>query len=469
MTPFGTRRFADRELLVDVSASPEGTLHQPGQVGQICQRADPAGLVAPRTRAGRHPPPGPPCRLRLDGATRRTPASGRTGRKPAASGGVVPAMGCGAAGRVAPLPGELTLSFLTRLAARYHLTIRDLLAAVTDVGGQQNLTGMLYLDSEIHLNAQARARVATLCRVPPRVLEQALPAWRREEPCGKYGAGPVGRLMRGEEAVAAWGPACPACPACTAARTAARTGRRVPARRYLTPGERVCARHRYWLLFLPGTSGLPVPLGPCPEVVDAQRRHVQLLRHCPAGAQAFEVARAITGSWRGQPWPDEEHLWPTRLEATRPAGADPGWWKVTARDLITHPETVVLARLLADRTVQERIITESRRHLDRAGRAGAASDYPPRASNHDGRAAICRRAESQTSSNWSEVSSSGSWPSHSETGSSAVIPNLLSYSSRRPVSRADCHSAREAAAIGISSGPSSSICRVTQPSASTSK
>ncbi|MGW8954739.1 hypothetical protein [Streptomyces sp. NPDC055709] len=118
----------------------------------------------------------------------------------------------------------------------YHLAIRDLLAAVTDVGGLQNLTGMLYPDSEIHLNAQARARVAALCRVAPHVLEQALPAWTREEPSGKYGAGPIGRLMRGEEAVAAWGPACPAC-------TAARTGRDVPARRYLAPEERVCTRH----------------------------------------------------------------------------------------------------------------------------------------------------------------------------------------------------------------------------------
>jgi hypothetical protein len=114
------------------------------------------------------------------------------------------------------LSGELTLSFLNRIAARYHLGIRDVLAAVTDVGGLQNLTGMLYPDSEIHLNAEARDRVSGLCRVPQHVLEQALPAWRREEPCGKYGSGPVGRLMRGEEVVAAWGPACPAC---TAART----------------------------------------------------------------------------------------------------------------------------------------------------------------------------------------------------------------------------------------------------------
>jgi hypothetical protein len=142
--------------------------------------------------------------------------------------GAVPEVAGGAAGRVAPLHTELTLSFLTRLAARYRLGIRDLLAAVTDVGGLQNLAGMLYPDSEIHLNAQARARVSVLCRVPQQVLEHALPTWTRNEPRGKYGTGPVGRLLRGEEAVAAWGPACSAC-------TAARTGRRVPARRYLAP------------------------------------------------------------------------------------------------------------------------------------------------------------------------------------------------------------------------------------------
>ncbi|MEV4441858.1 Helicase associated domain protein, partial [Streptomyces sp. NPDC049577] len=265
-------------------------------------------------------------------------------------------MASGAAGRVAPLHGELTLSFLTRVAARYHLGIRDVLAAVADVGGLQNLTGMLYPDSEIHLNAQARARVAVLCRVAPHVLERALPAWTREEPCGKYGAGPVGRLMRGEEAVGPWGPACPAC-------TAAHTGRNMPARRYLAPQERVCARHRYWLMFLPGTSGLPVSLGRCPEVIEAQRRHARLLHRSSAGAQAFDVARAITGSWWDQPWPGEDRAWPARLEATRPNDADPGWWKVAARDLITYPETVTLARLLAGRSLQQRIITASCGHL----------------------------------------------------------------------------------------------------------
>ncbi|MEZ7160008.1 helicase associated domain-containing protein, partial [Streptomyces sp. MAD19A] len=238
---------------------------------------------------------------------------------------------------------------------RYHLGIREVLAAVTDVGGLQNLTGMLHPDSEIHLNAQARERVCALSRVPAAVLEGALPAWTRAEPHAHYPGGPAGRLTRGEEAVAPWGPACPAC-------CAARTGRRVPARRYLAPQERVCGRHRYWLMFLPSTGGLPVPLASCPEVLQAHRRHVRLLERS-AGEQAFDVARAVTGTWWHESWRADEDVWPARLEATRPSGADPIWWKTAARDLVTYPETVALARLLASRPLQLRTVTETRGHL----------------------------------------------------------------------------------------------------------
>ncbi|QIP83283.1 hypothetical protein GLX30_03490 [Streptomyces sp. Tu 2975] len=111
-------------------------------------------------------------------------------------------------------------AFLVRLAARYHLGLRDLLAAITETDGRRSVAGMLHPDSEIHLNAQARARVSVLCRVQAAVL------------------------------------------------------RRVPVRRYLAPEERVRGRHRYWLMFLPGTTGLPVPLGQCPEVVRTQQRHI---------------------------------------------------------------------------------------------------------------------------------------------------------------------------------------------------
>ncbi|MFF4732923.1 Helicase associated domain protein [Streptomyces mirabilis] len=280
------------------------------------------------------------------------------GRQQAGAAGAGPAMAPGAAGRVAPLHGELTLSFLSRIAARYHLGIRELLSAVTEADGRQNISGMLYPDSEIHLNTPARARVCGLSRVDEETLTRALPAWTREEPCGRGRGrtGPTGRLTRGEVAVGSWGPACPGC-------TAARTGRHAPARRYLAPEQRVCARHRYWLLYAPGTSGLPVPLAGCPEVIAAHRRHVRLLEHSPTAAQAFEVARAVTGSWWEQPWPGSERLWPARLAATCPTGADPGWWRVVARDLASYPETIAVAAVLASRHWQQQTLAHTRGHL----------------------------------------------------------------------------------------------------------
>ncbi|SCG00244.1 hypothetical protein GA0115260_1059611 [Streptomyces sp. MnatMP-M27] len=89
----------------------------------------------------------------------------------------------------------------------------------------------------------------------------------------------------------------------------------------------------------------------------------RLLRRSPTGARAFEVARAVTNSWWDQTWPVEERAWPARLEATRPDDADPGWWKAAARDLITYPETVALACLLACRPLQQRTVAASRGHL----------------------------------------------------------------------------------------------------------
>ncbi|MFJ6000502.1 hypothetical protein [Streptomyces sp. NPDC092370] len=52
VTAFVVRRFVDRGLLADVSANPEGTLHHPGQVAEVCQREDLAELVAADTPLG---------------------------------------------------------------------------------------------------------------------------------------------------------------------------------------------------------------------------------------------------------------------------------------------------------------------------------------------------------------------------------------------------------------------------------
>nr|WP_244175006.1 hypothetical protein [Streptomyces misionensis] len=52
VTAFVVRRFVGRGLLVDLSANPEGTLHHPGQVAEVCRRADMADLVAADTPLG---------------------------------------------------------------------------------------------------------------------------------------------------------------------------------------------------------------------------------------------------------------------------------------------------------------------------------------------------------------------------------------------------------------------------------
>lgn len=52
VTSFVVRRLVDRGLLTDLSAVPDGTLHHPGQVDQVCRREDLAALVAADTPLG---------------------------------------------------------------------------------------------------------------------------------------------------------------------------------------------------------------------------------------------------------------------------------------------------------------------------------------------------------------------------------------------------------------------------------
>ncbi|MEV4881429.1 Helicase associated domain protein [Streptomyces cyaneofuscatus] len=257
--------------------------------------------------------------------------------------------------RVAPLQGEMTLSFLGRIADRYGLTVQNLLSSVTDVAGQQSVAGALRDDSEVFLNAAARGRVSALCHVPQADLRRALPAWMREEPLGLSKERPTARLHNGVETVAAWGPACPSC-------VATRTGRMTPARVYLAAHQRVCPRHRYWLMSLPGSEGRVIGLAGCPEVVRAQEDHRRLLCRSPVAGSAFEVAEAVTAWWWAQQWP-EEHLWPMRLDAAMPEGEDPRRWRILGRDLVTYPETVALAMLLASPAWRLRIAAGGGGHL----------------------------------------------------------------------------------------------------------
>jgi hypothetical protein len=113
--------------------------------------------------------------------------------------------------RVAPVHGEMTQSFMGRLAARYGMEIKELLPVVADAGGRSNVMGRARPDSEVYLNQEARDRVAVLCRVAPHHLHKALPAWVQEEPRRRIPTGPAAQFHHTPEMVLPWGPACPEC------------------------------------------------------------------------------------------------------------------------------------------------------------------------------------------------------------------------------------------------------------------
>ncbi|MDW8809608.1 Helicase associated domain protein [Streptomyces scabiei] len=259
--------------------------------------------------------------------------------------------------RLAPLRGETNLSYLDRLADRYRLGVRDLIPALLQVGG--GLFKGYRTDGEVYLNAEARARVSAFCRVPEEILQRALPAWTAQEPVSPDGAGAAGRFRFGAVVPAA-GEGCRLC-------TAALTGRTKPARLYLQPHTRICPRHRRWMLGTHWIDGAPadteqVDLVELAEVVAAHRRHLDLLRHRPDAARAFEVAHAVVVSWWAQQWPEEEQ-WPRRVRQLTPQGADPGWWRLLARDTVTYPETVALTSVLTDARTRQRMLADTGGHL----------------------------------------------------------------------------------------------------------
>ncbi|MFI1386697.1 helicase associated domain-containing protein [Embleya sp. NPDC020886] len=252
--------------------------------------------------------------------------------------------------RLGPLAGETTLSFLDRLADRYRVGVRDFVPALlsTDSG----LFKGYRVDGEVFLNAEARALVAVFCNVPPDHLRRALPTWCAQEPVGPSGAGPAGRFRFGT-VLAAMGVGCRPC-------AAARTGRTRPVRLYLPPQARVCPRHRRWMLGDHRVDGAllgveHVDLSGLPEILTAHRRHLRMLRHQPDAARAFEVAHAVVTSWWAQQWPREEY-WPRRVRRITPPGEDPGWWRLLARDVVTYPETVAVASLLARARHRRRVL-----------------------------------------------------------------------------------------------------------------
>ncbi|PJN29006.1 hypothetical protein CG747_45990 [Streptomyces sp. CB02959] len=237
--------------------------------------------------------------------------------------------------RVRPLAFEATASYLQRLAGAYRLTLPQLLdsAGITVHGhGTSPAAGL-------DLSPTAARRVAAVARVRPDVLTRALPGLLQD---GTTDAGP---------ATARWGPverrhqAVRACTMCVRHHSHGATCTAWVHR----PWHRlVCWRHQQAAPDPRLTSTLRT--GAVPELATAHHSHQRLQRH-PRGASAWMAARAITTRW----YDHQQHLthrWHHRLHQLvagnpqlRRAGNASA--VLLARDLVTYPETVALARTLA--------------------------------------------------------------------------------------------------------------------------
>ena len=106
-----------------------------------------------------------------------------------------------------------------------------------------------------------------------------------------------------------------------------RPARRRPGTRLLPHHRYVCTRHRYWIG--PPDAGQPAtPLSPqLPDIVQAQRRHLRLLRrYGPAAAyDAVLTGFLLCGHlWTDQPgdWDGPRQRWTRRAEILVPPGAE---------------------------------------------------------------------------------------------------------------------------------------------------
>ncbi|MEU0088349.1 TniQ family protein [Streptomyces sp. NPDC006274] len=237
--------------------------------------------------------------------------------------------------RVRPLSFEATASYVQRLAIAYRLTLHHLLDGVgITLTGQGTLPA-----AELHLSPAACHHLAALTRIPLPHLRRALPRLAPNDDAHHTAA-----AARWKRLEAAQQPVR-ACTLCTRHRSHSATH---AAWVHPPPHRLVCPRHQQ---ATPDPRlASPIRTGAVPELTAASYAHQRLLRH-PRAATAWTTARAITTRW----YDHQQHLthrWHTRLtqliadspHLTTTSSASPA---LLARDLVTYPETVTLARTLA--------------------------------------------------------------------------------------------------------------------------
>jgi len=255
---------------------------------------------------------------------------------------------------------ESTASYLGRLAGAYRMGMAQLLDGLgiePDGPGWRTGTGSAAPRVEIHLDTEARGRLAAFTRIPHDHLAHALPRLitaspdpprprRRAEATGpdnkatartRTASARVRVLDTDEQGVRA-------CPPCVRRRT---RGAGDVAWTYPPEDRMWCPRHRYWA----SEPRLPSPLdtGGLPEIDLAYRAHRRLARG-DDGVAAHIWAAAVTTRWydRGRHMARRWQSRLGRLTADNPALTATSGVSAAllARPVVTYPETVALARAL---------------------------------------------------------------------------------------------------------------------------
>ncbi|MEU0650142.1 TniQ family protein [Streptomyces umbrinus] len=235
---------------------------------------------------------------------------------------------------VRPLPRETAASYLTRLAAAYHLSAAQLLDGL-HITATGNPTGPPA--TEIHLSPEATRRLSGFTRIPPAHLARAL---ARQPPPAAIGTAGT--------ATARWQPVTPATqplPACTACTIRRSPHQAVPAWIHPAPDLpriMICTRHQQAASDPRHPTSLDIR--PVPELT---RTHLRARRRPTATSLSW--ASTITTRW----YDHHQHLhqrWHTRLDRLTAANPhippDPASPTLTCRNLITYPETLTLAAAL---------------------------------------------------------------------------------------------------------------------------
>lgn len=260
------------------------------------------------------------------GAARRIVVAGAWLRVPSAAPGVF---------RVRPLAGEATASYVQCLADTYQLTLPQLLDGA---GITLHRHGSLPA-AELILTPRAARHLAALARIPLPHLTRALPHLAPLRDAHRTAAAARWKRLQADLQPVR------ACTLCTRHRSHDATD---TAWVHPAPHRLVCPRHHQAapdprLTSTVRTQGVP-------ELAAAHHAHQRLLRQ-PRAVTAWTAARATTTRW----YDHQRHLthrWHTRLtrlitdspHLATTSNASPA---LLARDLVTYPETVALARTLA--------------------------------------------------------------------------------------------------------------------------